>query len=209
MKRLLIFTLLFIFLLGCAKENENPLTSDDPDIPINLVLAATALPLPDANWELIATLERNPLRTSDFYVPDGKVKYPPDLTDVLNGAYAEGKHFIFVIHRQYSIEHVQFYLFQPAPPVYDEPEAGPGHIHYHIFKWHFPSDESWNSWYQSKTVRDTTYAGLSVEFDLTPDQNIPPRRKYWQPPKFFVSSGSFGSGFHILDGITLRIYVNR
>ena len=66
MKRFLIFTLLVICLIGCAEESENPLTSEettdpdiltseetDPDIPtINVVLAETACPTPNQDWEL-------------------------------------------------------------------------------------------------------------------------------------------------------------
>ena len=122
MKRFLTFTLLVICLIGCAEESENPLTSEettDPDIPtVNIVLAETARPTPNQDWELIATLERNPLKPSHFYVPDGTVEHLPDLTDVINGAFAEGKHFIFVIKKSLSIKHIQFYLLQTAPPVY-------------------------------------------------------------------------------------------
>ena len=226
MKRFLIFTLLVICLIGCAEESENPLTSEettdpdiltseetDPDIPtVNVVLAETACPTPNQDWELIATLERNPLNPSHFYVPDGKAEHLPDLTDTINGAYAEGKDFIFAIKKDSFIHHIQFYLLQPTPPVFDKANTPAGHIHFKIFRWQFPSEPIW---YRSthfgfgKAITDTTYAGLSVEFDLTPDLNNPPKRKYWQPPKFFVSINHSDTKFVIHDNNQLQIYVSR
>ena len=224
MKRFLIFTLLAICLMGCdavndildpdeEKDEETVETVPDNATVVNLVLAEVTSPAPNNDWELLATLERNPLRPSAFYVPHGKVEHLPDLTDVINGAFAEGKHFIFVIKKNFSIKHTQFYLLQTAPPVYDKrPDAGPGHIFFEIFRWQFPSEPAW---YRSthfglgKQLTDTTYAGLSVEFDLTPDLNDPPKRKYWQPPKFFVSINHNDTNFIINDGIQLQIYVSK
>ena len=225
MKRFLIFTLLAICLIGCAEESENPLTSEettdpdiptivetDPDIPtVNVVLAETACPTPNQDWELIATLERNPLKPSHFYVPDGEVEHLPDFTDVINGAFAEGKHFIFVIKKNFSIKHIQFYLLQTSPPVFEKRPAPGGHIHFEFFQWQFPSEPTWyrSTHFGFGKTTDTTYAGLSVEFDLTPDLNNPPKRKYWQPPKFFVSINHHDTNFIIHDGIQLQIYVSR
>ena len=227
MNRFLIFTLLVLCLIGC--DIENPFTSEehtetesqsadevaDTEIPtVNVVYPVTTCPNPNNSWELVATLERNPLQPHQFYVPDGEVEHLPDLTDVINGAFAEGKHFIFVIKRQHNINQIQFYLLQPAPPVF-EGRPGPrpsGHVDFKIFRWQFPSDDTW---YRSthfglgKELADTNYAGLSVEFDLTPDLNDPPKRKYWQPPKFFVSINHRDTNFVIHDGIQLQIYVSR
>ena len=51
-----------------------------------------------------------------------------------------------------------------------------------------------------------------MEFDLTPDLNKPPKRKYWQPPSFGVGenerNGLSGSGV-IFDGRQLQIYVRQ
>lgn len=44
----------------------------------------------DAEWELIATLQRNPLRPSEFYI------FEED-SIAMATAYIEGKHFIFEI----------------------------------------------------------------------------------------------------------------
>ena len=224
MKRFLIFTLLVICLIGCGEEgietdpdiptvNGEEGIETDPDIPtVNVVFPETACPNPDNNWELIATLERNPLNPSHFYVPDGKAEHLPDLTDTINGAYAEGKDFIFAIKKDSFIHHIQFYLLQPTPPVFDKANTPAGHVHFKIFRWQFPSEPIW---YRSthfglrKTITDTTYAGFSVGFDLTPDLNNPPKRKYWQPPKFFVSINHHDTNFIILDSRQLQIYVSK
>ena len=224
MKRFLIFTLLAICLIGCAEEYENPFTREettDPDMPaivdtdsdiptVNVVYPVTTCP-PNSNWELVATLERNPLKPNHFYVPDGKVAHLPDLTDILNGAYAEGKNFIFAIKKGLALQQIQFYLLQTAPPVFDRPPAQKGHIHFELFRWQFPSEPTWYRFtgLDLQRTTDTTYAGLSVEFDLTPDLNNPPKRKYWQPPKFFVSINHFNSNFVIHDGRQLQIYVSK
>ena len=157
MKRFLIFTLLVICLIGCAEESENPLTSEettdpdiptivetDPDIPtVNVVLAETACPTPNQDWELIATLERNPLKPSHFYVSDGTVEHLPDLTDTINGAFAEGKDFIFAINQERNIRNRQFYLLQASPPVYKIRPGTEDHTHFKIFQWQFPSEPTW------------------------------------------------------------------
>ena len=208
MRRFLIFTLLALCLIGCGEEG----IETNPDIPtVNVVFPETACPNPDNNWELIATLERNPLKPSHFYVPDGKAEHLPDLTDTINGAYAEGKDFIFAIKKDSFIHHIQFYLLQPTPPVFDKANTPAGHIHFKIFRWQFPSEPIWyrSTHFGFGKTTDTTYAGLSVEFDLTPDLNNPPKRKYWQPPKFFVSINHHDTNFIILDGRQLQIYVSN
>ena len=228
MKRFLIFTLLAICLMGCAEENDTLMTENDtlmtdeetvetvPDNApvVNLVLAEVTCPAPNNDWELVATLQRNPLKPSHFYVPDGEFEHLPDLTDTLNGAFAEGKHFIFVIKESFVINQRQFYLLQPEPPVFERRPGPrpPGHVDFEIFQWQFPSEPQW---YRSthfglgKATADLTYAGLSVEFDLTPDLNDPPERKYWQPPKFFVSINHSETNFVIDDDTQLQIYVSK
>ena len=140
MRRFLIFTLLALCLIGCGEEG----IETNPDIPtVNVVFPETACPNPDNNWELIATLERNPLNPSHFYVPDGKAEHLPDLTDTINGAYAEGKYFIFAIKKDSFIHHIQFYLLQPTPPVFDKANTPAEHLHFEIFRWQFPSEPIW------------------------------------------------------------------
>ena len=166
-------------------------------------------PIPNNDWELIATLQRNPLQPYQFYVPD-------ELVDPINGAYVEGKDFIFVIRADFSINHKQFYILQTSPPVFEKPPALEEHIHFEIFRWHFPSEPTWYRFTRTapglEHLRDLTYAGLSMEFDLTPDLNKPPKRKYWQPPSFGVGenerNGLSGSGV-IFDSRQLQIYVSK
>ena len=188
----------------------SPAVETVPDTPtVNLVTPEVTCPNPDNSWELIATLERNPLQPYQFYVPD-------ELVDPINGAYEEGKDFIFVIKGGVSINNKQFYIQQQGQPVFEEGFAPPGHIHFKIFRWHFPSEPTWYRFTRGapgfEHLQDRTYAGLSVEFDLTPDLNKPPKRKYWQPPKFGVgenaSRGLSGSGV-IFDGRQLQISVSK
>ena len=229
---LLTFTLLFAFcFIGC--DIENPFTSEEPTdaetdtqasdeatdakLPtVNVVFPTMECPPPNHDWELLATLERDPLNPYKFYVPDGKVAHLPDLTDTLNGAYAEGKDFIFVIRnidwRVNKSIPIQHYLLQVAPPVNTTPPEviGKG-IPWEEYRWQFQS----KGWYKEKreyntTGIDTRFTGLSVIFDLTPDPSKKPKRFFWNPPRFFVSYDGIRSGhFFITEGTQLHIYINK
>jgi len=70
----------------------------------------------DAEWELIATLQRNPLRPAEFYLFD-------EDNEAIAAAYIAGKHFIFEIGgenigRQVNKE--RHYIIQPEPPFQDK-----------------------------------------------------------------------------------------
>lgn len=221
MHRFLMLPLFLLTLLVACGEGTDFFSRDaetepdeetTPESPtVNLVLPETLCPIPDSDWQRIATLQRNPLKPNAFYVPDGTVAHLPDLTDTLNGAYAEGKHFIFVIKGGNALQQIQFYIQQPGLPVFEKGFAPEGHIHFEIFQWQFQSEPTWyrSTHFGLGKTTDTTYAGLSVEFDLTPDLHDPPKRKYWQPPKFFVSINHHDTNFSIHNNIELHIYVNR
>ena len=153
------YTLLLIAVLlivGC--EVDNPFTQDTPQ---TIVIPA------DADWELIATLERNPLRPSQFYI------FPEEMP-VINTAYVDGKHFIFEIgkeHRETYRNKIRHYIIQPTLPFQDV-EKHPGQVSqweeegvkFDGHRYFFLSE----SWYIPKENLIGEHAiGLGVEFDLT------------------------------------------
>ena len=90
MNRFLIFTLLVLCLIGC--DIENPFTSEehtetesqsadevaDTEIPtVNVVYPVTTCPNPNNSWELVATLERNPLQPHQFMCQTEKSNTSP------------------------------------------------------------------------------------------------------------------------------------
>ena len=94
---------------------------------------------PDAEWELIGTLERNPLSPSTFYVFDWQA-------EAMNLAYQSGKHFIFEIgvdYRERSGNKILHYIIQPAPP-FQESSAERWDYHRYTFLsegWYVPRAE--------------------------------------------------------------------
>lgn len=179
---------------------------------VNLVPTEFIGPEPDHQWELIATLQRDPLRPDRFYVPSGKVAHLPDLTDTLTGAFAAGKDFIFVIKKGMLFPEKQFYIQQVGPPVFKKPSGRPLKYLFKPFVWHFPSQPTWYRFTGTHHLvqQDLTYMGLTVEFDLIRDPNK--KRKYWVTPAFGLSlDGRQGVGgtFRIHEGRELAIYVSK
>ena len=153
------YTLLLIAVLlivGC--EVDNPFTQDTPQ---TIVIPA------DADWELIATLERNPLRPETFYIFDWQA-------EVINTAYVDGKHFIFEIgkeHRETYRNKIRHYIIQPTLPFQDV-DKHPGQVSqwkaegvkFDGHRYFFLSE----GWYIPKENLIGEHAiGLGVEFDLT------------------------------------------
>ena len=153
------YTLLLIAVLlivGC--EVDNPFTQDTPQ---TIVIPA------DADWELIATLERNPLKPETFYIFDWQV-------EAINTAYVAGQHFIFEIgreHRETYRNKIRHYIIQPTLPFQDV-EKHPGQVSqweeegvkFDGHRYFFLSE----GWYIQKENLGGKHAiGLGVEFDLT------------------------------------------
>ena len=119
----------------------------------------------DAEWELIATLQRNPLRPAEFYLFDEDKK-------AITNAYIAGRHFIFEIgseNRSRQVNQARYYILQPESPFEDKDELQQAHEQRTGVKWDkhiykFPS----SGWYVPignfiGTGGEAT--GLFVEFD--------------------------------------------
>ncbi len=79
----------------------------------------------NVDWELIATLQRNPLKPGAFYIF-------PEQKEAINVAYREGKHFIFEIGREYKEDlgsKIRHYIIQPEIP-YQDKDKNPLLLHY-------------------------------------------------------------------------------
>ena len=92
--------------LGLPTPAPTPTVTENPPV---------AIPT-DAEWELIAMLQRNPLRPAEFYLFD------EDQT-AISGAYLAGKHFIFEIGSENKGRQgagTRHYIIQPEPPFQDK-----------------------------------------------------------------------------------------
>ena len=77
----------------------------------------------NTEWELIATLQRNPLKPASFYLFD-------EDNDAIAAAYIAGKHFIFEIgseNRGRQVNQARYYILQPKPPFQDKDMLQQGH----------------------------------------------------------------------------------
>lgn len=150
---LLIATLLLI--AGCDYFDDDTI---DP-----IIYDSTPVVIPtDADWDLIATLERNPLRPAEFYIFDWQA-------EAINTAYLDGKHFIFEIgreHREMYTIKIRHYIIQPTPPFRDEDkhpgqlnkekqDGGKWYTHYYFFLS--------EGWYVSEP--NSPAVGFGVEFE--------------------------------------------
>ena len=164
--RFLLCVLATLLIGGCDyfDDSEDTLPDDSEDT-LPLVMDSTPVVIPtDADWELIATLERNPLRPVTFYIFDWQ-------NEAIESAYRAGKHFIFEIgreHRETGSIVVRHYIIQPMPPFQDV-DKHPGQLDkeekdsgaFHVHRYAFLSE----GWYVSKL--NSPAIGLGVEFDLT------------------------------------------
>ena len=106
--RFLLLVLIALLVIGCDyfDDTVDPITYDSTPV---------ILP-PNADWELIATLQRNPLYPSVFYIFDEEKQ-------IINEAYLDGKYFIFEIGREHRGTQrivVRHYIIQPTPPFLDD-----------------------------------------------------------------------------------------
>ena len=141
---------------------------DDSDEMANPVVDSTPVVIPvDADWELVATLQRNPLRPAEFYIF-------PEQAALINAAYREGRHFIFELGGENigrQVKQIRHYMIQPEPPFQDkhkdalhltnEQQTGVKFDnHYYVF--------SSEGWYESvANLVGQKAIGLGVEFSLT------------------------------------------
>ena len=220
-----IATLLLI--VGCeSTETVNDVGPDDEvvggavivdeveeEVPCVIVPPPVAPPT-NVDWELIATLQRNPLSPAEFYIF-------PEENKAISAAYEAGKHFIFEMGgelREGRTDLVRHYIFQPELPFQDkhksaarvEYEDDTGvkwHIHLYIFLS--------QGWYATKEdLAGHKGIGLGIEFAIT----------HTEPRGHFIGEGTdyrtqigVMDSMHIIgrrnsvieDWTRLRIYVSR
>ena len=203
MMRYTLLLVAVLLIVGC--EVDNPFTQDTPQ---TIVIPA------DADWELIATLERNPLRPSQFYI------FPEEM-HVINTGYVAGEHFIFEIgkeHRETYRNKIRHYIIQPTLPFQDV-DKHPGQVSqweeegvkFDGHQYFFLSE----GWYVSKP--NSPAVGLGIEFDLT---HFKPTEEFPGPAETLHSvtiglintldNPIIGRGPSYIDGdARLRIYVSQ
>lgn len=193
------------FEIGLPTPTPTTVVSDNPPV---------AIPT-DAEWELIATLQRNPLRPAEFYLFDEDKK-------ALNAAYLAGKHFIFEIgseNRSRQINQMRYYIIQPEPPFQDKDPLQQAHeektgARTGKHTYFFPS----TGWYVAKEHRShatgqiTSRAatGFFVAFDVFIVKNEEGEEQDISAPQIRLnSSDSFLGDNWIREWVRLRVYVNR
>ena len=142
-----------------------------PEPEAELVIDSTPVALPvDVDWELIATLQRNPLDPGMFYIF-------PEENEAISKAYEAGKHFIFEIGGELregmkgASTTIRHYIIQPEIPFQDqhkgpykvkweEDEGTKRHLHYYTFL-----SRGWYATHED-LVGDEGI-GLGVEIDIT------------------------------------------
>ena len=213
MKFLLCATAILL-IAGCDYFDDDTTHPDEEIIePVTYDSTPVILP-PNADWELIATLERNPLKPATFYIFDWQ-------KEVINQAYRDGKHFIFEIgnvHRGGSGSPIRFYILQPTPPFRDEDKhpnilanerANGGAFYTHYY--YFPSSQGW---YRAATRygEETVYSaiGLEVIFDGTviDGQHFHSIEIGLYDSRWLSLTGIGGDNYIRAD-FRLRIYVNK
>lgn len=198
-----------------AEEAPEP-EAEDVDPPVIDSTPVVAIPT-DVDWELIATLQRDPLAPGMFYIF-------PEQQEAIGKAYEAGKHFIFEIGGEYNEgwrKMVRHYIIQPEVPfqdqhkdpffVQEEEEDGTKlHIHYYTFL-----SEGWYA--TAETLVGEVGIGLGVKIDVThidwPAEGPFPAQKgtdYYHSIGVIDSSGLLGrSNSAIGREFRLRIYVSR
>ena len=185
--------------LGLPTPAPTPTVTENPPV---------AIPT-DAEWELIATLQRNPLRPAEFYLFD-------EDKDAITRAYTAGKHFIFEIgheNKGRQVNQARYYIIQPEPPFQDkdkdalqlahEQQTGVKSDKHTYF---FPS----SGWYVPRgnifgTGGEAT--GLSVEFNVYIIDDID-----LSNPQIGLAgpNTSIGGGRSFIhEWVRLRVYVSR
>lgn len=176
--------------LGLPITAQTPITTANPPI---------AIPT-DTEWELIATLQRNPLKPADFYLFD-------EDNDAITNAYREGKHFIFEIgseNRSRQVNQARYYILQPSLPFENDPleaahEAATGvtsgkHT-YHFFS---------TGWY---VARENVFGGSGEATGLFIEFNL---HEIKSKDLSTVNIGLNKEGRnYIKEWVRLRIYVNQ
>ena len=155
MFRIMLMLMITLLFLGCDYF-------DDSGDALNPVIDSTPVVIPtNADWKLIATLERNPLKPSEFYI------FPEQEETIITG-YVAGKHFIFEIGRnpiETNNNRIRHYIIQPEPPFQDKHKADwqiagedDSGVKFHNHYYAFLSE----GWY----THDSDYGavGLGVEF---------------------------------------------
>ena len=172
--RFLLCVLATLLICGCDyfDDSEDTLHDDSKDT-LHLVMDSTPVILPtDADWELIATLERNPLRPETFYIFEWQA-------EAIMNAYLDGKHFIFEIgkeHREMYTNKIRHYIIQPTLPFQDE-DKHPGQrsqweekgVKFETHQYFFLSE----GWYIPKeNIIGEHAVGMGVEFHATSTKPI-------------------------------------
>ncbi len=197
-----------------AEEAPEP-EAEDVDPP---VIDSTPVVIPtDVDWELIATLQRNPLDPEMFYIF-------PEQKEAISKPYEEGKHFIFEIggeFREGNSNVIRHYIIQPEAPFQDqhklprvviveEADGTKWHVHNYTFL-----SEGWYATHQDLIGNEGI--GLGVQFEIQhidwPAEGLFPAVKkinYNSSIGVMDSSGSLGrSNSAIGRDARLRIYVSR
>lgn len=185
--------------LGLPTPAPTPTVTENPPV---------AMPT-EAEWELIATLQRNPLKPGLFYLFDKDQK-------AIMTAYIAGKHFIFEIgmeNKGRQGNQLRHYIIQPEPPFQDKDKDATLLAHEletntrggkHIYT--FPS----SGWYipLGHLIGSGGEAtGLSIEFDLfiIDDKDLSdPQIGLAVPDRPIGGGRSF-----IHEWVRLRVYVSR
>ena len=160
-----------------------------------------ALPT-DANWELIATLQRNPLRPFEFYL------FEED-NDAIATAYIAGKHFIFEIggeNRSRQVGQARYYIIQPEPPFQDKDALQAGLEQRTGFKSGLHTYKFQSSgWYVTKEQRNTNWlitspkaTGFVVEFS-----------EFIKPTATIRLNSDTSGNHYIREWARLRVYVSK
>ena len=205
---------LLLLIVGCEYFDDSEDMSESDDM-LNLVIDSTPVALPvDADWELIATLQRNPLSPTMFYIF-------PEQNEAISAAYEAGKHFIFEMGgelREGRTDPVRHYIIQPELPFQDKHKSA-ARVEYEDdtgVKWHthlyvFLSE----GWYvTAEDLVGHKGIGLGVEFAIT----------HTEPRGHFIGEGTdYGTQIGVMDSMhiigrrnsiiedwtRLRVYVSR
>ena len=227
-KNAVVLIVIALSLLGCeSTETVNDMGPADEDVdgvesgdetvedkgPCVIVPPAVAPPT-DVDWELIATLQRNPLSPAMFYIF-------PEQNEAISTAYEAGKHFIFEIGgelREGRTEPIRHYIIQPELPfqdkhksfarLKDEDDKGvKWHIHLYVFL-----SEGW--YVTAEDLVEHKGIGLGVEFAI---HHVEPRGRFVGEGTDYLSQIGVMDSIHIIgrrnsiieDWARLRVYVSR
>ena len=179
-----------------------------------VIVPPPVAPPTNTDWELIATLQRNPLSPAMFYIF-------PEQNEAISDAYKAGKHFIFEIGgelREGRTDVVRHYIIQPELPFQDKhksatrvSEENSSGIKYHVHKYLFLSDR----WYATEeNLLGDIGVGLGIEFYLN---HAEPRGDFVGEGTLYLTRIGVIDSTHLIgrknsvieDWTRLRIYVSR